>query len=186
MGDGMAEQPSASASIHVVGESAVSATAEKYLTFRVADEAYGVPVTRVEEVLEHHTVTRVPRCPEFLLGIINVRGRLIPVMDLRRRLGMEAAGVTVDTRTIVLTLSYGEEELSIGARTDQVQGVIDLEPEQIEAPPRLGAGREDIGLAGTARTDDGICLLLDVDRLLTPAYLDEQFDLLQENRSGSR
>ncbi len=166
-----------------VDDSAVSTSAEKHLTFRVADETYGVPVAQVEEVLEHYAITRVPRCPEFLLGVINVRGRLIPVMDLRLRLGLEASSLTEETRIVVLTVTYDGEELSIGARADQVEGVIDIEPEQIEAPPRLGGGAEDVGLAGTARTEDAICLLLDVNRLITAQYLNKQFDLLEAPRS---
>lgn len=163
-------------------DAAVSAIAEKYLTFSIAGERYGIPVTKVEEVLEHQPITTVPRCPVFLLGIVNVRGRLIPVMDMRLRLGLEEAEVTVETRIVVMTLRYGEEELSVGALTDQVHGVVDIEAEEIEAPPRFAGGQENIGLSGTARMEEGIFLLLDVDRLLTPEYLNAEFDALQAGR----
>ncbi|MFP4484350.1 MAG: chemotaxis protein CheW [Spirochaetaceae bacterium] len=160
----------------------LSTTAVKYLTFSVADERYGVPVTRVEEVLEYQPITVVPRCPSFLLGVINVRGRLIPVMDLRRRLGLEDAEITVETRIVVMTMQFGEEDLSVGAVTDRVEGVIDIEDECIEPPPRIGASGEDVGLSGTARTEDAIFLLLDVNRLVTPEYLDAEFDALAAAR----
>lgn len=163
-------------------DAAVSVTAEKYLTFGVGSERYAIPVTKVEEVLELQPITKVPRCPVFLLGIVNVRGRLIPVMDMRLRLGLAAAEAGVETRIVVMTMQYGEEELSVGALTDQVHGVVDIEAEQIEAPPRFAGGREDVGLSGTARMDDGIFLLLDVDRILSPEYLDAEFNALQAGR----
>ncbi|NBC29269.1 MAG: chemotaxis protein CheW, partial [Spirochaetes bacterium] len=112
-------------------DAAVSTTAEKYLTFSVGDERYGVKVTQVEEVLEYQRITRVPRCPAFLLGVINVRGRLIPVMDMRLRLGLEQSEVAVETRIVVMTVAYGDEELSIGALVDSVHGVVDIEADRI-------------------------------------------------------
>jgi purine-binding chemotaxis protein CheW len=163
-------------------DAAVSTTAVKYLTFSVSDERYGVPVTQIEEVLEYQPVTPVPRCPAFLLGVINVRGRLVPVMDLRRRLGLEDTEVTVETRIVVMTIQFGEDELSIGAVTDRVDGVMDIEDEYIGPPPRVGTAGEDVGLSGTARTEETIFLLLDVNRLLTPEYLSSQFDALEASR----
>lgn len=164
-------------------DAAVSTTAEKYLTFSVGNERYGVKVTQVEEVLEYQKITRVPRCPAFLLGVINVRGRLIPVMDMRLRLGLEQAEVGVESRIVVMTVAYGDEELSIGALIDSVHGVVDIEAERIEPPPRVGSSTEDIGLSGTARTDEAIFLLLDVNRLITPDYLELEFNRLEASRA---
>ena len=166
-------------------DAAVSTTAEKYLTFSVGNERYGVKVTQVEEVLEHQRITRVPRCPAFLLGVINVRGRLIPVMDMRLRLGLEQSEVAVETRIVVMTVLYGDEELSIGALVDGVHGVVDIEADRIEPPPRVGSSAEDIGLSGTARTDEAIFLLLDVNRLITPEYLELEFERLDSARGRS-
>ncbi len=170
-----------------VGMSAVSndtedADATKYLVFLLGDEAYAVEVVRVEEVLEFTTIARVPRTPDFLLGVVNLRGRVLPVMDLRSRLGLEHVELTDENRLIVINTRCGGEQISLTALADSVVGVLDIENDALEPAPRFGdsAGAADSTiLAGLARMPDRIVLLMDVDRLLTAELLAESYAALK-------
>ncbi|TVR58487.1 MAG: purine-binding chemotaxis protein CheW [Spirochaetaceae bacterium] len=167
-----------------VGMSAVSndsedADATKYLVFLLGDEAYAVEVVRVEEVLEFTTIARVPRTPDFLLGVINLRGRVLPVMDLRSRLGLEAVEHTDETRLIVINTRCGGEQISLTALADSVVGVLDIGNDAIEPAPRFGDLADSTILAGLARMPDRIVLLMDADRLLTAELLAESYAALK-------
>lgn len=159
-----------------------NADATKYLVFLLGDETYAVEVVRVEEVLEFTTIARVPRVPDYLLGVINLRGRVLPVMDLRSRLGLEAVERTDDTRLIVINTRCGGDQISLTALADSVIGVLDIENDVIEPAPRFesaGDASESIVLAGIARLSDRIVLLMDVDHLLTAEFLSKSYALLQ-------
>lgn len=146
-----------------------------FLMFRLADESYVVPVTRVDEVLEYVQPTVVPRAPAFLMGIINVRGRLIPVLNLRERFGMPHGDRTVQNRIVILDLKWEGESVPLGVLTDAVEGVIDLAPDALSDPPGLGTDRESAFLKGTARFDDRILMVLDVDEVLRTDFLHRAF-----------
>ena len=119
-------------------ESKVLETSQ-YLTFMLVDEIFALDVANVREILEYSSVTKVPRTPDFLLGIINVRGSVVPVVDMRIKLGLPASEPTVDTCIIVTEVSLEEETAIVGALVDAVQEVFELEAEMIEHPPRIGA-----------------------------------------------
>ena len=110
----------------------------QYLTFRLASEVYGVNVAPVIQVLEVPEITKVPRMPEFMSGVINFRGGVVPVVDLRLKFAMSKTERTVDTCIIVMELGLGEEQATVGALADSIEEVIDLDPGDIDPPPRLG------------------------------------------------
>lgn len=148
-----------------------------HLGFHLNEEPFAIPVDRVEEVIEYAGPTLIPRAPEYLLGVVNIRGRLIPIMDLRRRFDLGPAMITATSRFIVLNLSWDGEIVSLGALVDSVSGVLDLDEETISPPPTLG-GRSSDFLRGTVRYDDKIYMVLEVDSILPADTLREDFAAL--------
>ena len=110
----------------------------QYLTFKLDNEIFALDVATVREVLDFTSLTRIPRTPEFMRGVINLRGSVVPVVDLRLAFGMSATEKTVNTCIIVVEVALGGEKTIIGALADSVEEVIDLEPEQIQPAPRMG------------------------------------------------
>lgn len=161
---------------------------QTYLVFCLNGEPFSVPVQRVEEVLEYGRPTYIPRAPEYLRGIVNVRGRLIPVLDLRCRFGITPAEITTNNQIIILNLNWDGETVPLGILVDDVEGVIDLDEDTITDPPSLGRpnsspreGEADRPshdadfLRGTARHDGKIYMVLDVDRILVADRLHRDF-----------
>lgn len=162
----------------------------QFLTFRLAEVRYALPVGRVEEVLENQRVTRVPRAPEVFRGIVNVRGRVIPVMDLRRRFDLDAVEIDSETRFIVMTVHMTDEEISIAAIADAVEGVVAIDPASIDPPPKIGSSSS-VGLqaageavSGISKADDSILLILDPDKVLTLEYLHAGYEELRRRNGG--
>src|SRR5512136_1627108 len=110
----------------------------QYLTFKLADEVFALDIGKVREVLDFTTVTKVPQTPDFMRGVINLRGSVVPVVDMRLKFGMTATDKTVNTCVIIVEIAVDGESTIIGAMADSVQEVIDLEPDNIEPAPRIG------------------------------------------------
>jgi purine-binding chemotaxis protein CheW len=137
----------------------------KYLTFDLAGQCFAVDVSRVEVVLESMPITRVPKASEHLRGVINYRGAVIPVADMRTRFGEGLSPSGPGSSIIVLQLRYGSEDITIGMLADAVREVIDLEPSRIERPPRVGAGDriEDAFVKGVCEHGGEFIVILDID-----------------------
>ena len=118
-------------------EGTVMETAQ-YLTFTLDEEVFALDIGKVREVLDFTTVTRVPRTPEFMRGVINLRGNVVPVVDMRQKFGMSATERGVNTCIIIVEVTVDAETTVLGAMADSVQEVLDLEPDQIEPAPRIG------------------------------------------------
>lgn len=146
---------------------AVTAHADEELlvVFRLAGEDYGVDVARVHEINQAPQITRVPGAPPFVEGVINLRGRVIPVVDLRRRFGLPTGERTRDTRIVVAEVA-GQ---TIGMLVDSVTEVLRIAQAQVEPPSPLVATIESDYLRGIAKLPDRLVILLDVDRILTLA-----------------
>ena len=138
-----------------------------YITFRLADEMFAVDVSQVREILDSSTITKIPRAPEFMRGVINVRGSVVPVVDMRRKFGMEDVERTANTRIIVLELSLDGETLVLGALADSVKDVIELEPDHIEAPPKIGSRWKTEFIKGIGKRNDEFIIILDIDRIFS-------------------
>jgi purine-binding chemotaxis protein CheW len=112
--------------------------AGKYMTFKLAEEIYGLEILKVREIIGLMDITRVPRAADFIRGVINLRGKVIPVADLRLKFGMDACQATDQTVIIVVQCAVGGRNLTMGILVDQVLEVLSIEPAQIEPPPALG------------------------------------------------
>lgn len=144
-----------------------TAATGQYLTFKLADEVFAVEVGKVREILEYIPITKVPRTPDFMRGVINVRGSVVPVLDLRLKFGMTATEQSVDTCINVLEIAMEEESVVLGALADSVQEVIELEPGQIEPVPRIGANIRTDMIKGMGKRDNGFIMILDIDKVFS-------------------
>lgn len=143
----------------------------QYLTFKLDSEVFALDVATVREVLDFTTVTKIPRTPEFMRGVINLRGSVVPVVDLRLAFGMSATQKTVNTCIIVAEVSLGGECAIMGALADSVEEVIDLEPEQIQPPPRIGASIKTDFIRGMGKRESNFLMILDIDRVFSAEEL---------------
>jgi len=139
----------------------------QYLTFKLAEEIYALDIGKVREVLDFTTVTKVPRTPDFMRGVINLRGSVVPVVDLRLKFGMSATERTVNTCVIITEVTVDNDTTVLGALADSVQEVIDLGPADISPPPKIGTKLRTEFLRGMGRRDDRFILLLDVDKVFS-------------------
>lgn len=138
----------------------------QYLTFRLAEDDYAFGIMRVKEILEYDTVTRVPNAPPAIRGVINLRGAVVPVVDLAIRFDLPPTAVTRWTCIVIVEVRSGEEDLVMGVLADGVTEVINLAPDAIEPPPSFGAKVRVEYLVGLGKIDSRFVLILDVDRLL--------------------
>lgn len=139
----------------------------QYLTFSLSDELYALEVSKVKEVLEYQSITRVPKTPEFMRGVINVRGGIVPVIDLRLKFNLPAAERTVDTCIIVLEINLNEETITVGMIADNVHEVIEILPDDIEPTPRIGTRLDTDFIEGIGKRGDRFLIILQIDKVLT-------------------
>jgi purine-binding chemotaxis protein CheW len=151
----------------------VSALTEvrQYLTFKLENEVFALDVATVREVLDFTTVTRIPRTPDFMRGVINLRGSVVPVVDLRLAFGMSATQKTVNTCIIVVEIRFEGETAIMGALADSVEEVIDLEGDQIQPTPRIGASIKTDFIRGMGKRDADFIMILDIDRVFSADQL---------------
>ncbi|HEQ72032.1 MAG TPA: chemotaxis protein CheW [Spirochaetia bacterium] len=147
------------------------AKAATYLTFTLAEEQYAVDVTKAREVLEFTTITKVPRTPNFMRGVINLRGSVVPVCDLRLKFGLGATEKTIDTRIVVMEIKVNKETAVLGALADSVQEVIELEKSQIEPPPRIGMSIDTQFIRGMGKRNEQFIIILDIDEVFSEEEL---------------
>ena len=132
-----------------------------YMTFKLGDELFAIDVAQVREVLEVSLITRVPTAPEYMRGVVNVRGQATPVVDLRLRFGLPRAADTVHTRIIVMELEFGGEATVLAGMADSVHEVIELEPANILPPPRIAMRWRTDFIQGMGRRGDDFIIILD-------------------------
>ena len=162
-----------------MNDNATTETAQ-YLTFGLGEEEFALEITKVREVMDYTTITSVPRMPEFLKGVINLRGNVVPVIDLRLKLGMSATKKTIDTCIVIMEIKVDGEPIDMGALTDSVQAVVDFDPGQIEPPPRLGTKLNTEFIQGMGKRDDKFLIILNIDKVLAG----DELALIQD-KSGS-
>lgn len=138
----------------------------QYLTFQLAGDEFAIGILRVREILEYDTITRVPSAPAAIRGVINLRGAVVPVVDLAVRFGLPATAVTKRTCIVIVEVRADDEEFVMGVLADAVSQVIDLAPGDIEPPPPFGARVRVDYLVGMGKLDRRFVLILDIDRLL--------------------
>jgi purine-binding chemotaxis protein CheW len=143
----------------------------QYLTFKLSEEVFALDVSKVREILEYTGITKVPRTPDFMRGVINLRGSVVPVIDMRLKFGMPATEQTINTCIIVAEVRMDEEVIVLGALADSVQEVIEMEPEQIEAAPHIGTHLNTDFIHGMGKHDNGFVMILNIDRIFSDAEL---------------
>ena len=143
----------------------------QYLTFKLADEVFGIEVSKVREVLDFTTITKIPRTPDFMSGVINLRGNVVPVVDLRLCFEMSKTEKTVNTCIVVMEMSIEGEATVIGALADSVEEVIDLEPEHIQPAPKMGTQIRTEFIKGMGTRDAQFIMILDIDRVFSAEEL---------------
>ena len=143
----------------------------QYITFRLGEELFAVNVNQVREVLEVSPITRVPTAPAHMRGVVNVRGKAIPVVDLRLRFGLPRGVDTVGTRIIVLELEMDGEALVLGGIADSVHEVIEIEPGSIDPPPRIAMRWRTEFIQGMGKRGDDFIIILDVNAVFSSEEL---------------
>jgi purine-binding chemotaxis protein CheW len=138
----------------------------KYLTFALAQEEYGLEILKVREIIGYIDVTAVPQTPHYVRGVINLRGQVIPVLDLRARFGMETTDVTEQTCIIVVEIRQGSHKFSTGIVVDRVQEVLDIAGQSIEEPPQFGSTVDTSFILGMGKVGESVKILLDIDKVL--------------------
>lgn len=139
----------------------------QYLTFKLADEIFALDVAKVREILEYTSITKVPQTPEFMRGVINLRGSVVPVIDLRLKFGMESTEQTINTCIIVVEVTLEGDTTVLGALADSVQEVVEMEPEQIEPAPHIGTRLNTDFIKGMGKHDENFIMILDIDRVFS-------------------
>ncbi len=160
-------------------DQAVKAMADKegkYLTFSLANEEYGIGILKIREIIGMMPITSVPRTPEFVKGVINLRGKVIPVMDLRLKFGMEAIDYTDRTCIIVVEILNQAGTVQIGTVVDSVSEVLNVGGSDIEETPSFGTKLDTEYILGMAKMEGGVKILLDIDKVLN----DEEIAALEK------
>jgi purine-binding chemotaxis protein CheW len=152
-------------------QSSIASNAGKYLTFALANEEYGLEILKVREIIGYIDVTAVPQTPHYVKGVINLRGQVIPVVDLRAKFGMETTETTDETCIIVVEITHSGRKSSTGIIVDRVQEVLDIAGGQIEEPPQFGTALETNFILGMAKVAESVKILLDIDTVLGGATL---------------
>jgi purine-binding chemotaxis protein CheW len=141
--------------------------AGKYLTFRLDREEYGLEILKVREIIGLMGITKVPRTPHYIRGVINLRGKVIPVLDLRAKFGMEVIADTEETCIIVVDVESSGGAIMMGILVDAVSEVLDIQAGEIEEPPTFGSEVDTRFILGIGKVKNSVKILLDIDRVLT-------------------
>ncbi len=144
----------------------------KYLSFTLAEEEYGIGILKVKEIIGMMPITSVPQTPDFVKGVINLRGKVIPVMDLRLKFGMEEMDYTERTCIIVVEIEGQTGTIMIGIVVDAVSEVLNIKADDIEDAPTFGAKLETESILGMAKMEGGVKILLDIDRVLSAGEIE--------------
>ncbi|MCE5270528.1 chemotaxis protein CheW [bacterium] len=161
-----------------------SEAGEKYLTFRLADEEFGVDIQKVREIIGMIGITRIPRAPQHISGVINLRGSVIPVLDLRERLGMERREKTRTSCIMVANLRLRDRYLNVGVVVDSVSEVLDLRPDEIESAPSFAPDVESGMIEGIGKKGERVIMLLNLNAVATEEDL--KFTLGQNSKGREK
>lgn len=150
--------------------------AGKFLTFSLCEEEYGIEILKLKEIIGMTTITTVPQTPTYVKGVINLRGKVMPVVDLRLRFGMAAADYTARTCIIIVEIAGKTTTFTIGIVVDAVSEVVQIKADDIDPAPEFGRSVDTHYILGMAKIEGGVKILLDIDRVLSR----EDTDLLEK------
>ena len=149
----------------------------QYLTFQIEEELYALEISKVREILDFIKVTRVPRTPDFMRGVINMRGSVVPVVDLKLKFGLGKTDKTVDTCIVIVEIEIDKELTILGILADSVQEVLELGSTQIEPAPKIGARLNTEFIKGMGKHGEAFLMILDLDKIFTL----EEISVIQES-----
>lgn len=149
---------------------------DRYLSFALHNEEYCIPIVKVKEIMGMTTINRIPQTPAFIKGVINLRGRIVPIIDLRARFGMQTKDYTDRTCIVVIDLSTASEEVFMGVVVDTIQEVVAIPPESISEVPYVNARIKSEYISGIAEFGERIKILLDIAKVLS----EREFEQLRE------
>ncbi|WP_224995841.1 chemotaxis protein CheW [Cesiribacter sp. SM1] len=152
-------------------------TINSFLSFKLDRETFGVNVNKVIEILEVPHITKIPKSPAFMRGVINLRGTVLPVVDARLKFGLKEIADSVNTCIIVFNIQVAKEQVMVGALVDAVQEVFDMDESQLMPPPSIGGKFRTDFIRGMARNEDDFVMMLDVDKIFAS---EEIINLQQE------
>ncbi len=138
-----------------------------YLSFRLDNEVFASDVSKVLNILELSPITKVPKSPEYMRGVINLRGSVLPVVDLRVKFGMSPTVETVDTCIIVLNINVDDDDITLGILVDAVSEVLEIEDKEIEASPSIGTKYKTEFIQGMWKKEEGFIMILDINRVFS-------------------
>lgn len=144
----------------------------QFLAFKLEEEVFAFDISKVREVLEFTSVTKVPQTPGMMKGVINLRGSVVPVIDMRIKFSMEEAEKTVNTVIIIIEISLDEELTMIGAVVDSVKEVMDLDTEHVKPPPKIGVQLNTDFIKGMGKKDGQFIIILDIEKIFTSGELE--------------
>jgi purine-binding chemotaxis protein CheW len=153
----------------------------QYLTFKLEEEVFAVDVAKIREILDFTLATKVPGTPDFMRGVVNVRGNVVPVVDMRLKFGLSITEKTVDTCIVVMEIAVEDDKTVLGALVDSVQEVFELEANQVEPPPRIGSRWRTEFIKGIGKRNDELIIILDIDRVFSSTEL----GVIQETSDGA-
>ncbi|WP_285904956.1 chemotaxis protein CheW [Pseudodesulfovibrio pelocollis] len=143
----------------------------QFLTFTLGKEIFALDIGTVREVLELTSITKIPRTPEFMRGVINLRGHAVPVVDMRLKLGMSKSEDTVDTCIIIVEIEFDGEYTVMGALVDSVREVFEMMPDSIEAAPKMGAAINAEYIKGMGRQNEQFIIIIDINKIFSAEEL---------------
>ncbi len=162
-------------------------TGGQFLSFMLDEEVYAVEITQVREVLDLTKITKIPRMPDFMKGVVNLRGGVVPILDLREKFNMEEVEASVNTCIIIIELTIDEEKTLFGAIADSVKEVLTLDAENIEAPPHIGTRLDTAFIGGMSKKDDDFIIILNIAKVFSIEELEtvqnmqhEELEIVEE------
>jgi purine-binding chemotaxis protein CheW len=154
----------------------------RFLTFFVDEEQYGIEISKIKEIIAPITITHIPKTPDFVKGVINLRGSIIPVVDIRLKFEMQAREMNEETAIII----YEVDKVSIGFIVDKVEDVLTFDDKHISEAPRFGSNIDTSFIENVAEVDDGVVMLLNLERIFEPEELLEIGKLEKEDKDKEK
>lgn len=146
------------------------------LTFTLDHEIFAIDIAKIKEVLEVTHITKVPQTPDVMKGVINLRGNVVPVIDMRLKFGLEETEATVNTCIIIMEIMFGGETTQVGALVDSVNEVLEISPQEIEPPPKIGTQLKTEYILGMGKQDEQFIIILDINKI----FSESEMQLLQQ------
>ncbi len=141
--------------------------ANQYLTFKLGDEEFGLTIAKVREVLDFTNLTKVPQTPDYMCGVLNLRGSVVPVVDLKLKFGLQQTARTVNTCIIIVEIEIDGEFTVLGILADAVHEVVEIAAEQVEPAPKIGTRLDTAFIQGMGKLEEDFVVILDIDKVFS-------------------